>query len=71
MSVTEEKDVGNRVLGVKGYLFFITRYMMLESILITRYMVLDTSLRMERSKDYEERVDFWKTIVDRLPMLSN
>ena len=39
--------------------------------LITRYMVLDTSLRMERSSEYEERIDFWKTIVDRLPTLSN
>ena len=34
---------------------------------ITRYMVLDTSLRMERSREYEERIEFWKTIVDRLP----
>ena len=57
MRVTEEEDVGRRV---KGYLFF-----------ITRYMVLDTSLRMERSRDYEDRVDFWKKIVDRLPMFSN
>ena len=55
--MTEEEDVGRRV---KGYLFF-----------ITRYMVLDTSLRMERSRDYEDRVDFWKKIVDRLPMFSN
>ena len=30
-------------------------------------MVLDTSLRMERSREYEERIEFWKTIVDRLP----
>ena len=34
---------------------------------ITRYMVLDTSLRMERSREYEERIEFWETIVDRLP----
>ena len=34
---------------------------------ITRYMVLDTSLRMERSMEYEERIEFWETIVDRLP----
>ena len=38
---------------------------------ITRYMVLDTSLKMERSREYEERIQFWETIVDRLPMLSN
>ena len=38
---------------------------------ITRYMVLDTNLKMERSKEYEERIQFWETIVNRLPMLSN
>jgi len=32
-----------------------------------QYMVLDTSLRMERSREYEERIEFWETIVDRLP----
>merc|ERR1712172_88743 len=32
-----------------------------------QYMVLDTSLRMERGMEYEERIEFWKTIVDRLP----
>jgi len=36
-----------------------------------QYMVLDTSLKMERSREYEERIKFWETIVDRLPMLSN
>ena len=34
-------------------------------------MVLDTNLKMERSREYEERIQFWETIVDRLPMLSN
>ena len=32
-----------------------------------RYMVLDTTLRMERSEEYESRIQFWKSIAERLP----